>query len=149
MKLRVYLDTSVLSAYCDERTPERFAETRDFWARLTEVEASTSDLVLEEIERTLDESRRSLMLALLADTARIIVTQDMHELAERYVEEGLFGPGMYNDALHVAVAVLSRQDILLSWNFKHLVNRRKRAQVNEVNISLGLPTIEILSPPEL
>lgn len=149
MKLRVYLDTSVLSAYCDERAPERMAETREFWARLAEAEASTSDLVLDEVERTPDEGRRSVMLALLADTARILVTQEMHELADRYIQHGLFGPVMYNDALHVAVAVLSRQDILLSWNFKHLVNRRKRAQVNEVNITLGLPTVEILSPSEL
>jgi len=149
MKLRVYLDTSVFSAYCDDRTPERMAETRGFWAKLAEVEASTSDVVLDEIQRTPDESRHSLMLALLADTARITVSQEMHELADRYVQHGLFGPGMFNDALHVAVAVLSRQDILLSWNFKHLVNRRKRAQVNEVNILLGLPTVEILSPSEL
>ena len=56
---------------------------------------------------------------------------------------------MLNDALHVAAAVLHRQDILLSWNFKHLVNRRRRARVNDINISLGLPTLEILAPPEL
>lgn len=149
MKLRVYLDTSVLSAYCDERAPERMAETREFWARLAEAEASISDLVLDEVERTPDESRRSVMLALLADTAQIPITQEMRELANLYIQHGLFGPVMYNDALHVAVAVLSRQDILLSWNFKHLVNRRKRAQVNEVNITLGLPTVEILSPSEL
>jgi len=128
---------------------ERIAGTRESWARLAEVEASISDLVLDEVERTPDESRRSLMLALLADMAQITVTQEMHELADRYVQEGLFGPAMYNDALHVAVAVLSRQDILLSWNFKHLVNRRKRAQVNEMNVLLGLPTIEILAPSEL
>ena len=54
-----------------------------------------------------------------------------------------------NDALHVAAAVLTRQDVLLSWNFKHLVNRRRRAQINEENISLGLPTIEIVAPPEI
>ena len=55
---------------------------------------------------------------------------------------------MYNDALHVAGAVLTQQDVLLSWNFKHLVNRR-RAQINEGNISIGLRTIEIVAPPEI
>ena len=49
----------------------------------------------------------------------------------------------------MAAAVLTRQDVLLSWNFKHLVNRRRRAQINEENISLGLPTIEIVAPPEI
>jgi len=45
--------------------------------------------------------------------------------------------------------VLTRQDVLLSRNFKHLVNRRRRAQVNEVNVSLSLPMIEVLAPPEI
>jgi hypothetical protein len=77
------------------------------------------------------------------------VTEEMRELAGSYVEAGVFTSVMFNDALHVAAAVLTRQDILLSWNFKHLVNRRRRAQVNDTNISLGLPTIEIVAPPEL
>jgi hypothetical protein len=56
---------------------------------------------------------------------------------------------MYNDAVHVAAATLSRQDVLVSWNFKHLVNRRRRAMVCGVNAAAGLPPIDILSPPEL
>ena len=56
---------------------------------------------------------------------------------------------MLNDAIHVAAAVMTRQDVLLSWNFKHLVNRRRRGMVNQVNISKGLPTIEIVAPPEI
>ena len=45
--------------------------------------------------------------------------------------------------------VQSIQDILLSWNFKHMVNRRRRIKINEVNVSLGLPNIEIIAPPEI
>jgi len=56
---------------------------------------------------------------------------------------------MINDAVHVAAAVLTRQDILISWNFKHLVNRRRRAKINEVNTTRGLPGLEILAPPEV
>lgn len=149
MKLRIYIDTSVLSAYFDERTPERLAETREFWTRLLEFEAQTSDLVVEEIEQTSNSDRRSQMQQLIAITNHISITQEMHNLAVRYMQQGMFSPIMYNDALHVAAAVLTRNDILVSWNFKHLVNRRKRAKINEVNISLGLPTIEILAPSEL
>jgi hypothetical protein len=73
----------------------------------------------------------------------------MERLGQRYIDAGVFTSVMRNDAVHVAAAVLTRQDILLSWNFRHLVNRLRRAKVNEVNISLALPTIEILAPPEL
>jgi hypothetical protein len=73
----------------------------------------------------------------------------MNQLGQRYVSEGVFTATMLSDALHVAAAVISRQDVLLSWNFRHLVNRRRRAKVNEVNVEAGLRTIEILAPPEL
>lgn len=56
---------------------------------------------------------------------------------------------MPEDALHVAIAVLTRQDALISWNFKHLVNQRRRAAVQTLNLARGLPSIAILPPPEL
>jgi hypothetical protein len=67
----------------------------------------------------------------------------------RLPERGVFSPATLDDALHVALAVVSRRDVLVSWNFRHLVNRRRRALINEVNIQLGFPTIEIVAPPEL
>ncbi len=77
------------------------------------------------------------------------ITAEIRELARHYVDAGVFTPIMLNNALHVATAVLIRHDVLLSWNFRHLVNRRRRAEVNEVNISVGLPMVELLAPPEL
>ena len=74
---------------------------------------------------------------------------DRNKLAERYLTCDVFTRAMANDALHVAAAVLSRYDVVLSWNFRHLVNRRRRALINEVNTLLGLPTIEIVAPAEL
>jgi hypothetical protein len=67
----------------------------------------------------------------------------------RDITQGVFTAAMLNDAFHVAAAVVTRQDVLLSWNFRHLVNRRRRARVNEVNVEAGLPILEILAPPEL
>ncbi len=85
---------------------------------------------------------------LLEGIATHAISTEMRTLATRYLAGGTFTAVTYNDALHVASAVLTQQDVLLSWNFKHLVNRR-RAQINEVNIGMGLPTIEIVAPPEI
>ena len=125
------------------------AETRAFWSKLPQFEVSTSALVREEIERTPDARRRAAMLRLLDETGDADVTPEAHELARAYVRRGLFTAAMYGDALHLAVSVLTRHDVLVSWNFRHLVNRRKRAEVTEANVALDLPAIEILSPPEL
>lgn len=45
MKLRIYLDTSVISAYFDDRAPDRMVETKAFWLKLSEFEVSISSLV--------------------------------------------------------------------------------------------------------
>jgi predicted nucleic acid-binding protein len=149
MAVRVYLDTTVFSAYWDERAPDRMAATVEFWARRQTLELSTSELTITEMSQTPDQTRREMLQKLLEGVTVHPLTEQMRDLAARYVAEGVFMPSMVNDALHVAAAVLTRQDALLSWNFRHLVNRRRRAQINQVNISLGLPSIEIVAPPEL
>ena len=149
MKLRIYLDTSIFSAYFDDRAPDRRVQTKEFWARIAAFEASTSELTREELEKTPDAARRTKLLKLLESLTLHPVTEEMKRLTQNYVKAVVFTPAMLNDAVHVAAAVLTRQDILLSWNFKHMVNRTRRAKVNEVNISLGLPSIEIIAPPEI
>lgn len=93
--------------------------------------------------------RRARLLGMLDTVAVHPLTDEMRGLASRYVDRGVFTAGMFADALHVAAAVLLEQEVLVSWNFKHLVNRRRRAQVNEINILSGLPTVEIVAPPEM
>lgn len=149
MKLRVYLDTSIFSAYYDDRAPDRRSQTEEFWGRITVFEAAASELTRDELEKTSDPERRTKLLALLKGLTLYPVTQEIKDLARHYIQSVVFTPIMLNDAIHVAAAVLTRQDILLSWNFRHMVNRRRRAKVNEVNISMGLPTIEIIAPPEI
>ncbi|MGH7845631.1 MAG: PIN domain protein [Candidatus Binatia bacterium] len=138
-----------MSAYYDDRAPERRAQTKEFWERLGEFETATSELTREEIAQTPDSTRRRMLLKLLHDLTIYPITEEMKDLGRHYIASGVFSPIMINDALHVAAASLSRQDVLLSWNFKHMVNRLRRAKVNQVNIVRGLPAIEILAPPEL
>jgi hypothetical protein len=38
---------------------------------------------------------------------------------------------------------------LVSWNFRHLVNLRTRRAVHSVNVRLGNPLLEIVSPEEV
>jgi predicted nucleic acid-binding protein len=145
----LYLDTSVISAYVDDRMPERRRATVEFWSRLSEFDVSVSELTVTEIGATRDVGPRRRMEDLIAPCEVLHVGEEGQALAREYVRRGVFSPATVDDALHVAVAVISRRDLLVSWNFRHLVNRRRRALVNEVSISLGYPTIEIIAPPEL
>lgn len=149
MKLRVYVDTSVFSGLLDEREPARQEDTKLFFARLHEFEASTSEQTRREVEQTHDERRRAELLTLLEKMKVVPLSAEARALADRYVEAGVFSVGTADDAVHVAAAVLGGYHVLASWNFKHLVNRRRRSSVNDANIAWGLPTVDILAPAEI
>jgi predicted nucleic acid-binding protein len=149
VKQRVYLDTSVLSALDDQRWPERAELTRLFWEKRDQFEFCTCEVARQEIQRTGDIARRQHMLLLLNEIVVHPLTPEMESLARQYVDAGVFPETVLDDALHVAAAVLTRNEILVSWNFKHLVNRRRRAAVLAVNLANGLPAVEILAPAEL
>ena len=146
--MKLYLDTSVFSAYYDERTPERMRMTRDFWRVLERHEKLCSDLTIEELGQARSGLREKL-LGLAQGFTVINLTDEMRELARLYVREGLVPSRYLADALHIAAAVLGGADILVSWNFKHLVKRSTRLLVNYINANQGLRMIEILAPPEV
>src|ERR1700752_1018638 len=111
MKLKIYLDTSIFSAYFDERAPDRRAQTEEFWQRIAAFEACSSDLAREELEKTPSIDRRKRLLRLLDGLTLHRITSEMRQLSQRYVQAGVFTEIMMNDGVHVAAAVLTRQDI--------------------------------------
>jgi predicted nucleic acid-binding protein len=146
---RVYIDTTVPSAYFDGRTPDRQSQTQEFWKKLPSYEAVISALVLGEINDTPDLDRRKDLENLVGDLQVLPVTAEAEILAEEYVRRAAI-PGKYrDDALHVAIAVVHQTQLLASWNFHHLVNVKARRLINLVNALLGHGQIEIVSPPEL
>ena len=146
--MRIYLDTSVLSAYVDVRTPERLKATREFWPQLAAHTPMVSSLTMDEVEQA-ETDLAERMRALTTGFIHITIEERMRRLANEYVRAGVVPVRYLADAIHIAAAVHSDADIIISWNFKHLVRRNTRLQVNLVNALRGLPTIEILSPPEL
>ena len=70
-------------------------------------------------------------------------------LMEAYLTNGIVSPKYRADAQHVALATVSRCDIIVSWNFKHIVNFRRIPMYNAVNILRGYSDIAIYSPREV
>jgi len=146
----VYIDTTVPSAYFDERTPDRQRLTRQFWTeRLPGLSAFVSDVVIAEIALTPDEARRQDMLKLVRGIRALQVSEEAQRLAQEYVDRTVFPAKYLSDAMHVALATASGIRNLVSWNFHHLVKLRTRREVNLVNALKGYMPIEILAPPEL
>src|SRR5690606_37373973 len=82
-------------------------------------------------------------------TIHVKSTIEAVELARKYIEEGVVGLTSYADCLHIALATIHHVDILVSWNFKHIVNILKIVSYNSTNSSAGYEPIDIRSPREL
>jgi len=77
------------------------------------------------------------------------LSPEANQLAERYIFEDVVGKTSLADCMHIAIATIAKVDILVSWNFKHIVNINRIRGYNGVNIILGYPVVEIRSPKEI
>jgi len=148
-KLKIYLDTSVYSALYDVRDKSRQKLTAQFWNTIDNYELFFSDINLEEIEGVSDQKLKENMKVFLKKGEKIEITQEVKELTKIYLKEGIVPEKYESDALHIALTTIYSLDILISWNFKHLVKRKTRIGVNLINLREGYRSIEILAPPEL
>jgi predicted nucleic acid-binding protein len=148
-KMRVYLDTSVISALFDESNPERKSLTGAFFKEIENFETYISEITGAEIERIPDLELRSRMKEAVVQFSMLSLTDDVEWIAIEYIRHGAVPEGYPEDAYHIAIAVINEVDYLLSWNFKHIVRRKTRDIVRMVNTLNNLRQIEIMTPAEL
>ena len=147
-KAKVYLDTSVISALYDDRTPERMQLTKSAWDTLDDYQVYISELVEDELNAA-PKDRRKKFIDTVSEFQILQVLEEAKELANNYISEEIFPEKYRDDALHVAIATVNDIKYLLSWNFKHLVKVKTRKMVSLVNTKLDYNEIEIIAPPEL
>ena len=70
-------------------------------------------------------------------------------LAEEYLRENVVGKTSRADCTHIALVTLHHADILVSWNFKHIVNINRIRGYNAVNHKFGHKILEIRTPREI
>jgi len=148
-KLKVYLDTSVISALFDKKNPERRSLTESFFSGLKDFEPHISELTVAEIEKTTDYDLRNKMIEVVSLFSIVSVSNEVERLTEKYINSGAVSREYREDAYHIAIATINEMDCLLSWNFKHIVRRKTRDIVRMVNSLDNLKSIEIMTPAEL
>ncbi|MDR9398889.1 MAG: hypothetical protein RI562_07485 [Salibacter sp.] len=76
-------------------------------------------------------------------------TDEAVGLATEYIEEEVVGITSYADCLHIALATIYQADLLVSWNFKHIVNIERIRGYNSINLKNGYKQLEIRAPRDL
>ena len=146
-RLKLYFDTSVIGGYFDdefsEETVEIFNEVKNGTYDL-----AISDLTTRELTKA-PEKVRTLLQDKEITFEQILVTQEAIELATEYVQEKVVGQTSFDDCIHIATATINKIDILVSWNFKHIVNIQRIRGYNSINLKNGYQTLEIRSPKDI
>lgn len=145
---RIYVDTSVIGGCFEpEFAPWSNSLFQDFG--IGTYLPVVSEIVAAEIEDA-PEIVRTRYADLLALGAEMLeVDQSIVSLAEVYQKRKILTPKFYDDGLHIALATAAEVDVLVSWNFKHIVHYQKIRLFNAVHLELGYKPLQIYSPREV
>jgi predicted nucleic acid-binding protein len=148
MKQKIYIDTSVVGGYFDDEFSE---DTIPFFDRVKkgEVTIIISDLLEAELLRAPEFVRELLPGIDNRFIEKVKLSPEANELADKYIDAKVVGKTSRADCQHIAIATLSDADILVSWNFKHIVNLDRIRGYNGINLRNGYKMIEIRTPKEI
>ena len=145
---RLYIDTSVFGGYFDI---EFDTVTRPFFTRVfkSSIRILISDILEFEIYNApafVQDFYESIPAELIE---RVELTEEANALAEKYIAEKVVGRISLADCQHIALATINKADVLVSWNFKHIVNLERIKGYNAINYRQGYQMIEIRTPREI
>ena len=151
-KLKVYLDTSVISYLDQVDAPEKMAETRQLWDLLKQgkYDVYVSDIVLEELSACSEEKQILLGQYLQEIQYTFIETSEKTiELAEKIINFGVLKQKSFEDCQHIAAAILAGCDLITSCNFKHIVNVKTIKGIKIITTAEGYKDLMIYPPTVL
>jgi len=148
MKQRFYFDTSVFGGVYDIEFED---ETLQLFERvkLGKIVCVYSDLTETELIKAPENVKKYFKELPKENTERVIVNAEIIELATKYLEDKVVGKTSFDDCIHIATATLNKVDMLVSWNFKHIVNIYRIRGYNSINIKMNYSSLEIRSPKEI
>jgi len=148
----LYLDTSTISHLFADDAPDKMDDTNQLWQDFMDgkYELFISPIVMDELGKCSEPKKTKLYQKLKSIQFKDLQeTEEIETLAQEYINRGVLKEGSFDDCLHIAYAVVYGCDIIVSWNFKHLVNFKTIHNVKIVNAIHHYREICIVSPTML
>tara|TARA_B100001093_G_C26549467_1_gene893850 strand:- start:304 stop:765 length:462 start_codon:yes stop_codon:yes gene_type:complete len=145
---KLYIDTSVVGGYYDDEFKE---DTRALWSlwESGEYRFCTSEILFQEVTKA-PKRVRELAYKTFKEEAQIYhLTEESFELSQKYLEHQVVSSKYADDARHVAIAAVNGIELVVSWNFTHMVNVTRNDKFNAVNLLQGSSNVRIISPKML
>jgi hypothetical protein len=144
----IYVDTSVFGGVFDSEF--------EYWSNLffeqilkSKTHLLVSNVAIDELNDAPVKVRNFYKNFPSSHIKKVLLSKESIELANNYLSEGVVGKSSVADCYHIAIATILKADLLVSWNFKHIVNIHRIQGYNAINLLNGYKTIEIRSPRDV
>ncbi|MDQ1256691.1 MAG: hypothetical protein QG656_1290 [Candidatus Hydrogenedentes bacterium] len=145
--MRVYADTSVFGGVYDKEFEEASRAFFDLVCA-SKFRLVVSAVVLDELV-TAPDAVRLFFNGMLEYIEVLEPSDEADALQQAYMDAEILSSIHSRDAFHVASATVSGCAMIVSWNFRHIVNYRRVPLYNAVNVGAGYTPITICSPLEV
>jgi len=148
---KVYLETTVFNYYFD-KTKNAQPVTVAFFEAIGsgQFKGYTSVYTYNEMEKAPEPKRTNMLNLIEKYRISILDTSDeVIQLAKKYIMNNIIPKKKRLDALHIAVASVNNLDIILSYNFKHINKLKTKTLVPATNLISGYREIFIAQPEEV
>jgi len=147
-KPRIYIDTSVIGGCFDIEFSEWSNKLFEEFQSGQKI-AVVSDVTLDELSFAREHIYNHINTIPEQFIEFVTSDEEIEILASEYIKHGAITKKSYQDAIHIALATIIRVDVLVSWNFKHIVNLDRIRKYNAVNLMYGYGMLEIRNPREI
>ena len=144
----IYVDTSVFGG--------KFDSEFELWTELffkkifdSDIKILYSDVAESELINAPQKIKKFVKSIPEKNIQRVFLNEESIRLAEKYLKEKVVGESSRADCYHIAIATILKADILVSWNFKHIVNIQRIHGYNAINLFNGYQVLEIRNPREI
>jgi hypothetical protein len=146
--MRIYVDTSVFGG-CFDPEFELWSNRLMNFFQIGKYRAVVSDISVFELKFAPGHISKLLKEIPKTNLEIVKLSGEATILSEHYLKERIVTKRSLADTQHIAIATISRVDLLVSWNFKHIVNFDKIRLYNAVNLKYGYKILEIRNPRDL
>ena len=151
-KLKIYLDTTIINCLDQKEKLNRMEETHKLWNKIKngEFEAVISDIDIAEINNCNKEKQNTLYKYLSQINYTLVESDEKSiDIATKMIDLNILKQKNILDCQHIANAIISGCDAIVSWNFRHIVNHKTMMGVKAITALKGYADLLIYAPPVL
>ncbi|MCL2630800.1 MAG: hypothetical protein FWD49_04680 [Firmicutes bacterium] len=149
---KIYLETTIFNYVFEHGRKDEQSQTIRLFEEIKAGKylAYTSQYVVDELDDA-PEPRRTQMFDLLKEhkIGLIPSSAEIERLANVYIADGIISKNYLTDARHIAATSATNLDVIVSWNFQHIVRLKTIAMTEIANLKEGYKKIIIISPREV